>query len=432
MKKNLIFAVLLLLLIFSATGVYGQTATDANKRGLAALDQKDYENAIAEFTEAIKLNPNNAVFYFNCGIAYYRKNDYDNAIANITNAIQLKSDDASFYYNRGRAYNEKKDYDNAITDYTNSIRLNPDYANAYNSRGLTYNKKEDYDSAIKDFIMAIQLNPNSDIYFYNLGRTYYYKNEYKRAITEFTNAIQLNPNDADAYAYRGYAYYRNKDKDLAIADAKSAKQIDPNNKTAEDLFSALKENNISVIIYLCVFIFIVISFSFIIYKFIISPILERKKAKQMMKDKRFKNARLFKMEHPIAVSLDGFIGIVKSVKSKKIKIINIKEIKGFRISFDGRIVENDTGDLLFNNIILKLGPHLIERTEDIFFQLDMADNTLIKTYLLEDNATESSGGRRRRSREISYTDPIPFYTQNDLRELFGMLESVEKSVKGQS
>jgi tetratricopeptide (TPR) repeat protein len=427
MKKNLIFAVLLLLLIFSTVGVYGQTATDANKRGLAALDQKDYDNAIAEFTEAIKLNPNNAVFYFNRGIAYYRKNDYDNAIENFTNAIQLNSDDANFYYNRGRAYYEKKDYDNAITDYTNAIRLNPDYTNAYNSRGLTYNKKEDYDSAIKDFIMAIQLNPNSDIYFYNIGRAYYYKKEYKRAITEFTNAIQLNPNDADAYAYRGYAYYRNKDKDRAIADAKSAKQIDPNNKTADDLLSEFKEDNFSLIIYLCVFLFILISFSFIIYKFIVSPILERKRAKQMMKDERFKSAKIFKMAHPIVVSLDGFIGIVKS---KKINIINIKEIKGFHISFDGRIIENDTGDLLFNNIILKLGPHLIERTEDIYLQLDMADNTLLKTYLLEDNATRRGGGRR--SRGIKYTDTIPFYTQNDLRELFGMLESIEKSVKEQS
>jgi len=325
MKKNLIFAVLPLLLIFNTVGVYGQTATDANKRGLAALDQKDYDNAIAEFTEAIKLNPNNAVFYFNSGIAYYQKNDYDNAIAN------------------------------------------------------------------------------------------------------FTKAIQLNPNDADVYAYRGYAYFRIKDKDSALADANSAKRIDPDNKTAKDLFSALKEDNFSLIIYLCVFLFIIISFSFIIYKYIISPIIERKKAKQIMKDERFKNAKLFKMEHPIVVSLDGFIGIVKS---KKIKIINIKDIKGFRISFDGRIVENDTGDLLFNNILLKLGQHLIERTEDIYLQLEMADNTLLKTYLLEKNATKRGGGRH--SRGIRYTNTIPFYTQNDLKELFGMLESVEKSVKGQS
>jgi tetratricopeptide (TPR) repeat protein len=69
------------------------------------------------------------------------KGNYDRAISDYTEAIRLKPNYAKAYYNRGNAYREKGDYDRAISDYNEAIRLNPKDANAYHSRGVAYYHK---------------------------------------------------------------------------------------------------------------------------------------------------------------------------------------------------------------------------------------------------------------------------------------------------
>jgi tetratricopeptide (TPR) repeat protein len=75
---------------------------------------------------------------FNAGEAAYNNGELDTAIAHFTKAIQLKPDDAFAYGNRGSAYDHKGHYDQAIADYSKAIELKPDDAIAYGSRGLTY------------------------------------------------------------------------------------------------------------------------------------------------------------------------------------------------------------------------------------------------------------------------------------------------------
>jgi tetratricopeptide (TPR) repeat protein len=75
--------------------------------------------------------------YFDSGETFYSRGDYVTAIADFTEAIRLDPDYAAAYNKRGLAYHDgKKDYDRAIADYTQAIRLDPNYANAYNNRGL--------------------------------------------------------------------------------------------------------------------------------------------------------------------------------------------------------------------------------------------------------------------------------------------------------
>jgi hypothetical protein len=157
--------------------------------------------------------------------------------------------------------------------------------------------------------------------------------------------------------------------------------------------------------------------------------LLNKNIKRMMQDERLKNAKLFAVfRTPAAISPDGFIGIA-SIR-KKI-IIHIKDIKGFRILFDkadDTKIENDTGILLFSNIVSKVEPNFEYATKEIKMQLNMKDNTLVKIYLLVYNL-HYEGGKDDDEEVIDY---IPVQVKNAIREFLGELESVEKSVKRQS
>ena len=61
------------------------------------------------------------------------KHNYDLAITNYSEAIRLRPDFAEAFNNRGYAYYHKGDWDKAIIDYNEAIRLKPDYAKAYNN-----------------------------------------------------------------------------------------------------------------------------------------------------------------------------------------------------------------------------------------------------------------------------------------------------------
>ena len=87
--------------------------------------------------------------------AYNDNNETDRAIADCTDAIRLDPNYIAAYNNRGAEYQDKKDYDRAIADYNEAIRLDPNYAGAYDNRGIAYRTKSDYDR-----VEATRLHPH--------------------------------------------------------------------------------------------------------------------------------------------------------------------------------------------------------------------------------------------------------------------------------
>ncbi|MDR1252107.1 MAG: tetratricopeptide repeat protein [Treponema sp.] len=213
-----------------------------NDSGNAYYDKGDYDRAIADYTQAIRLDPNFAEAYFNRGDAFDEKGDYDTAIADYTQAIRLDPNYTRAYYYRGISYDNKKDYDRAIADYTQAIRLDPNYTAAYNNRGVAYYNKEDYDRAIADYTQAIRLDPNYAKAYFNRGDAFDEKGDYDTAIADYTQAIRLDPNYTAAYCYRGISYRHKGDYDRAIADYTQAIRLDPNYATAYNNRGVAYEN----------------------------------------------------------------------------------------------------------------------------------------------------------------------------------------------
>jgi len=94
--------------------------------GTAAFDQETGTN-LTEKTDAKS--------YVDSGNAWYDKKDYDRAIADYTEAIRIDPEYSKAYNGRGIAYDNKCEYDNAIEDCNEAIRINPEYVHAYNNRG---------------------------------------------------------------------------------------------------------------------------------------------------------------------------------------------------------------------------------------------------------------------------------------------------------
>lgn len=95
--------------------------------------------------------------HFDRGVLFHNRGDWDAAILEYTQAIRLNPNYDLAYRNRGLAYVGKGDYDRAIMDYTQAIRINPNYIAAYNSRGIAYRNKGDMTKANADFAKAREL-----------------------------------------------------------------------------------------------------------------------------------------------------------------------------------------------------------------------------------------------------------------------------------
>ena len=135
-------------------------AEDYDSRGAAYVARGQVEEGVADYSQAIALNPNDAIAYKDRGGAYRAKGLYDQAVADYSQAIALTPSDAGAYVGRGDVYKAKGVYDQAIADYTHAIALYPSYPMAFGDRGSAYEAKGLRDQAIADYRAALNLSPN--------------------------------------------------------------------------------------------------------------------------------------------------------------------------------------------------------------------------------------------------------------------------------
>ncbi len=198
-----------------------------HNRGLLYQGKKQDDQAISDLTKAIEINPNFSTAYLNRGITYRNKQLYDQAIADLTKVIELDPKFSDAYFNRGNTYAAKRQYDQAIADYTIVIELNPNISNAFYNRGIAYRTRQLYDQAISDLTKAIELDPKYTAAYGSRGIAYFEKRQYDQAIADYTKSIELDPRSKSVYHNRAVAYYNKQSFDQAIADYTKVIELDP-------------------------------------------------------------------------------------------------------------------------------------------------------------------------------------------------------------
>jgi len=196
------------------------------EEGVRLNDLGLYAEAIAQFTQAIRLDPTDPFSYWWRGTSYYDLGQYQQAIQDFDQAIQLDPTFASSYSMRALSYYDLGLYQQAIQGYEQAIRLDPTSLR-YRGRGISYYHLGQYQRAIQDLDQAIQLDPTDTASYGWRGSAYRQLGQYQRAIHDFDQAIQLDPTDAANYTWRGSIYYDLGQYQRAIQDLDQAIQLDP-------------------------------------------------------------------------------------------------------------------------------------------------------------------------------------------------------------
>jgi tetratricopeptide (TPR) repeat protein len=158
MCRRWVQAFVLMCVVSLSGAVFAQTQAEQQ------CDSPDPDLAISGCTVVIQsgreTQRNLAGAFNNRGNAYNGKGEYDRALQDFNEAIRLNPNVAGAFYNRGIAYNGKGEYDRAIEDFNEAIRLNPNYAEAFYNRGITFLALRQEARAAADFAKARTLNPN--------------------------------------------------------------------------------------------------------------------------------------------------------------------------------------------------------------------------------------------------------------------------------
>jgi tetratricopeptide (TPR) repeat protein len=204
--------------------------TQLAKEGYAAMAMADYDNAIGRFDAALRKNIGayqRSFVYLNRGVAFNLKWHFDQAIGDFTEALRLNPALAEAYAGRGLAYQRKGDLEKAIVDLGEAIKRDPNSQSAYYNRGLVFYNKGEVDRALPDFDEAVRCSPDKAEPLLMRGLAYAQKNELDRALANFDGAITIDPKNAQAFTERGNLYGRKGEHAKSLHDLAEARRLAP-------------------------------------------------------------------------------------------------------------------------------------------------------------------------------------------------------------
>lgn len=173
---------------------------------------------IAELTRKINENPDSFESYLERGrVRVNLTDDLDEAIADFSMAIQLRPNDPAGYIGRGDVHKRAHNSAAAMADYAIAIQIDPNSAEAYGHRALLRMDLEDYENAILDWSQAIALDPTDSGSFYCRAGCYQRLGRYNEAIPDYNSAVELEPH-SDVYRFRAENYRQMGNFAAAIAD----------------------------------------------------------------------------------------------------------------------------------------------------------------------------------------------------------------------
>jgi tetratricopeptide (TPR) repeat protein len=200
-------------------GNYPNSAAALSTRGKALRGLGKLDEAIADFTQAIELNPDHAPPYVDRGEAFHEDGQSQQAIQNYTRAIGIEPKFADAHAQRGLAYLRAGRAVEAGIDCDEALRLQPDGALGYLCRARLRARDRHYDEALADLDHAIQLKPNDPRFLFERAYQLRRVGRYEAAIADYSKCLALGQDRPElAYCNRALAHARLDQFDAALAD----------------------------------------------------------------------------------------------------------------------------------------------------------------------------------------------------------------------
>ncbi len=143
-----------------------------NNLGIALLDQLQYQEAVAAFSEVVKLRPEYADGYTNVGLTEIVWEKYDSARTAIRKALAIDPDNARALYYDGLLQRRAGNTEREIADFKKVVAMYPESRDARRELGITYYQQNKEHEALEQFEALQKIDPDDLSAHYNLSILY--------------------------------------------------------------------------------------------------------------------------------------------------------------------------------------------------------------------------------------------------------------------
>jgi tetratricopeptide (TPR) repeat protein len=219
--------------------------------GLTWRNLENWQNSETLFTHALQATDRNFVAYNNLGSIRQHQGRIEEAVSDFENAVKIQPESPEALDNLGEALTALGRNDEAITHLTGAIRIRPTFAKAHADLGSALVRAGRLEQSIAEFQEALRLDPTNSDAEYRLAGALTMQGRPQDALPHFTNAlpalvdtVRRNPEDADSHYNLGEVYGMLGRTAEAIVEFSSAVRLRPEDPEAHfNLGVALSTEN---------------------------------------------------------------------------------------------------------------------------------------------------------------------------------------------
>ena len=176
-----------------------------NDLGAVFLGQGKVQEAMSQFEQTLRLEPDCAQAHNNLGIALAQTGSIEEAIAQCEQALQIKPDYAEAHYDLGVAFENVERETEAIDQYEKALRIYPDYVGAHVNLGNAFLRIGKVTEATEEYEQALRINPNYAEAYSNLGAILQRLGKLPEAVARYEQALRIKPDYVEAHFNLGLA-----------------------------------------------------------------------------------------------------------------------------------------------------------------------------------------------------------------------------------
>ena len=170
-----------------------------------ANEKDEYEKGIKTFTIVIEKGTTDHKMYEGRAFYEYMLGKYNEAYADTSEALKLNPESADAYKIRGMIDIAREDTGSALNNLNKAIRLNPNDPESYLNRGIVRKATKDLEGSLKDFDIAIKADPNNAFAYCQRGHAKLLLKDKKGAYKDYSKAVELDPNNKQYKQFRDFA-----------------------------------------------------------------------------------------------------------------------------------------------------------------------------------------------------------------------------------
>ena len=163
----------------------------------------------------------------NLGNLLAQMGQIDQAVWNWSQVLRLNPNDYNAHNNLGIALGWKGRSDEAIRHYTEALRIRPDLPETHNNLGLELARRGQTDAALQHYAEAVRLKPDFAMAHKNLGSLLAAVGRVDQAVDVYRQAVRIQPFDPDARCKLGDLLRHQGRMEQAVEEYREALRVDP-------------------------------------------------------------------------------------------------------------------------------------------------------------------------------------------------------------